>query len=261
MLKKEFRYILKPALTTISVLLIMLLLFRFNLDWLISGFRSKSGLMAEMGMSNHFDLFIAALIITFTSGGFGLGIFKSEHEDKAFEYLFSSPLSKARIIALKVIPRLVALIPFFLIYLLSFLPHTKNVVFSTSGGTTLFNPLLFLFWILFIFFVSMFFSIFSQKNWVAVTSLVTLLSVFIFPAAIKSFFMKGGIQAGNYDAIRGVSFIIGLLLVFLITSTAFYVSFKSFDVKEQSFRGDKFVLISLIPQLILIIISIFILIG
>ncbi|MCK4890586.1 MAG: hypothetical protein KAS97_11695 [Candidatus Aminicenantes bacterium] len=261
MLKKEFMYILKPTLMIMGVLLVLVSLFKLNLDWLILGFQDKSGLMTEVGMSNHFDLFIAALIITFTSGGFGADTFRSEYRDNAFEYLFSSPVSKVKIIFLKVIPRLTALIPFLVVYTLIFLSHIKNDVFAKSEGTTLLNPVFFIFWVIFIFFISMFTSIFRQKNWIAVTSIITLFSIFIFPSAIKAFLLKGGAQIVSSDTIRGVSFFVGLFIVFLISAIAFFFAYKTFDVKAQSFRGGKFVLISLIPQLVLIIISIFILIG
>lgn len=256
MLKKEFRDIIKPTLIIMCLILILPLINLLNPDSLIFGYQSTNGKMNDIKISQPFDLYIIAIIITIASGAFGSGMFRSEYKDKAFEYLLSSPIPKTKIITLKVFPRLIVIVLFLIIYISIFLAHPGSDIFSNVSESTFLNPAFFTVWTIFIFFISFFPSIFKQQNWIAVTSLMTLISIFVIPVAIKTVLLRSGIRSVNTDNVWAFSFVTGMFIVFLISAIAFYLTCKNFDLKEQFFQGNKYSIISLIPQVILFVISI-----
>ncbi len=261
MLKKEFRETIRLSILMMIALLSIIFLYKLKIFSPILGFENSSGEMNPVKISDHFDVFIAASVITIVSGIFGLSLFGSEHKDNAFEYLFSAPISKFKIIFLKVITRLMALIPFFAVYVSIYISHTGNDLFVNSFGLKFLNPKFFISWAVFIFFISFFPSIFRQRNWIAITNLVTFITLFLLPVAIKKGLLISKFQFVNPGNIQVLSFGIGMLVVFIISGAAFFFAYKRFDLKEQSFIGKSYVTISLSPLLLLIGASIVVLLN
>ena len=253
MLRKEFREIIKPVLITVFVLVLIPFLYK-----ILPGFmgRSIENLSESMGILQTFDLYLIALIITRESGVFGSSIFRSEYRDNAFEYLFSSPIQVSRVLTIKAVTRLSALMIFLTVYIFIFYSHTDIEVNSILTDSIFLNPKFFISWIMFLFFISLFPSIFKKKNWIAITSLVTLLSIFILPIALKKILLSSKFRFTNNNDTDVLVFMIGMAVVFIISCVAFYFSYKRIDLKESFFEGNRYVLIALIPQIVLIVISI-----
>jgi hypothetical protein len=108
MLKKEFRdtlrILIESALLMLSIPLILLVAWIFDLE-------------APPG-----DLLSGTYILTFFvfAGYSGIALFKTEKRDKGFEYLFTLPLPRIKILLYKIVPRLAVLIllsmPVFMIF-------------------------------------------------------------------------------------------------------------------------------------------------
>ncbi len=255
MLKKELRDVIKAALPVMLILGLFLLL-----NKIFPGFLGKEilAISEKVGISGSIDLYLIALVLTIVAGSLGSGAFKSENKDNAFEYLLSSPIPGSKIILYKVLPRLAVLVMFLIVYFLVFLSHTSVEINNMLSHSVFINPKFFVIWALFIFFISFFPSIFRQKNWIAVSSLATLVMVFVVPVALNKILLLMELQSANTNDTKIISFLTGMGIVSLVSVIAFFYSFKNFDLKESFFEGKRFSLFTLIPQLILLVASIFV---
>lgn len=255
MLKKELRDIMKPVLPVMLILGLFLSLYK-----LFPGILGREilAISEKLGISMSIDLYLIALVLTIVAGSLGSGAFKSENKDDAFEYLLSSPLPGSKIILYKVLPRLTVLVMFLIVYILVFLSHTTVEINNMLSHSVFINPKFFVFWTLFIFFISLFPSIFRQKNWIAVSSLTTLLMVFVVPVALKKILFLLEFQSANTNDTKIISFLTGMGLILLVSAIAFFYSFKDFDLKECFFEGKRYSLFTLIPQMILLVASIYV---
>ena len=125
MLKKELRDILKPAMTVMLVFILFFLAYKIFPGLLGNEIQELS---KKLGISKSVDLYLLALILTIVAGSLGAGTFKSEYRDDAFEYLFSSPVPVSKIILFKIIPRLMILFGFLIIYILIFMSHSHSEI-------------------------------------------------------------------------------------------------------------------------------------
>jgi len=153
----------------------------------------------------------------------GLTIFQSEKKDRAFEYLFSLPLSRFKILLYKIAPRFIFLL--LLIIISIFFSIFDNI--SINGLN-----------LIFVFFISTFLSI-------SVNS-------FVIGVVGASFFYAAYYQASRiiylifigWDPAKFNNFSTGALLSELLTAalflipigTAFWITFKKFDVKPLKWQ-------------------------
>jgi ABC-type transport system involved in multi-copper enzyme maturation permease subunit len=98
-LKKEFRDAFKIMLQSLAILLLTPA--AAVLKWNLS-----TGQWEFSGLGKPF--FITAVVIFAAYSG--ITIFRAEKKDRAFEYLFSLPVSRWKVLAMKVLPRLAILI-------------------------------------------------------------------------------------------------------------------------------------------------------
>jgi len=173
-------------------------------------------------LSEIFNFVFLATIIAYPLAA-GLTIFQSEKKNRAFEYLFSLPLSRFKILLYKIAPRFM-----FLLLLI-----TASVFFSIFENVWIngFN-------LIAAFFISIFLSI-------SITS-------FVIGVIGVSFFYLGYYQASqiiylifiDWDPLKYNPFSTGALLSELLTAalllipmgTAFWMTFKKFDVKPLKWQ-------------------------
>jgi hypothetical protein len=162
----------------------------------------------------------------------GLTIFQSERKDRAFEYLFSLPLSRFKTIIYKIAPR-------FLFLLLLIIASTFFSIFDNIWING-FN-------LIFVFFISSFLSISVNSYVIGVFGI--------------SFFYFGYYQASRiihlifigWDSAKFNDFSTGALLSELLTAAlllipmgaAFWITFKKFDVKPLKWQLKSYLLIVL----------------
>jgi hypothetical protein len=248
MTKKEYRDILKRTLVILSVLSIIPLIYIFDrIKW-------KSD-------TDYLGIFIIAfgVIVLFIANRLGAETFRTEHDDNAFEYLLTLPISKGAIILKKLIPRLVLIIPPVICYEVLMLLSKKIQV----GGVVvsdffIFRAEYFPLFVIFLLLFSFFTSLFGKKNFMG---LFTIAALIVF--ALTGFALKHLLEIPDVYIIQkhlaGLSFLISFFIVDLIIAPVFWVVFKKFDVKSLARHGEKFVLIALVPLILVSIAAIFIL--
>jgi len=259
MLKKEFIDIIPNSILLISIFLIIHLTYIIkNISFTLI-FRRSGATGGENLISSHqIELLLMAFVITLITINLGSGFFRSERKNSAFEYLFSSPLSKKEIFLFKLIPRISVILIYILIYTLIFERFINFDNMVRSAIPKLLHPATFTLFTLMIFFISLAPSIFDSKNWIAISILFNLFSIIILPIGIKKILQ--GLSVVFKNNIGILSIFIGVFTIFIINIIAFYQAYRNFDISERSFAGNGYSLITLISQGILIFTSITILV-
>jgi len=185
------------------------------------------------------DIFVGVFITTVILYAIyaGATIFQSEKKDRAFEYLFSLPVSKQKILLMKIGPRLVILI--FLVIILVLFFKLDLLYFGITF------PL--------IFFVSAFLSIGINSIIINLIGVSILYYVFYFLWHILAnfFFLHGLGSRGLWIAPTFQLLAAAFLLVPM--GTAFWLTFKRMDVKPLKFQMRTYYAIVL-PTLVVLII-------
>jgi hypothetical protein len=227
MLKKEFREVLKQLLYFILVMVLLpllLLIFKIFLDQSYFG---------NFYIIYHFGLLFLALFM-------GASLFSGDRGQGGMEYLLSLPYSRLQLIGFKILPRLIAIVIFYLVYL---------ILYQASGGS---YSIFF-----FLFFTTSYISLFligvslsaSSDNFL-VLSIASLFSLFVYLAFfyldyITAFLIRGiHIDRLAYE-VDPESLILGfipfaalaLVLPFLL---AFILSFKKFDVRPAKVYNKRY---------------------
>jgi len=163
-------------------------------------------------------IFITTVIIYAVYAG--ATIFQSEKKDRAFEYLFSLPLSRWKILQMKILPRIIILILLVIILILFF-----NVDISIFGIT-----------FLVLFFVSAFLSIGINSIVINLIGVFMLYYVYEFLWKILTYFFdsKNISIPGSLGIITFQLFATALLLVPM--GIAFWLTFKKMDVKPMKLQ-------------------------
>ena len=101
MVKKEFFALLKPTLQRFSLLLMI------PFVYILRAF----GVLAEVHQWFLQGLLLGTYIamLVWVAASYGLDVFREEHNDGAFEYLFTFPYRKMKIINAKLWPRMVVI--------------------------------------------------------------------------------------------------------------------------------------------------------
>jgi len=258
MLKKEFRDIMKPVLAILSILLIVPLLALLKLP-LNDTFRFVTIRVYRIVTSVTGNVYLLSFIFLFGALIFwianmsGFSTFKYEHKDRAFEYLLAFPLSRTRILQYKILTRLSVILTFVALYeVLAFLFLTG--LRSVQGSLFfLFDPLFFPLWVVFIFLTGFFISLFEQKNWIAVISLIIFIATVVISLAIRILIISGSGAALRSSSLNGTAATVAALIILGILAAAFFPVYRRFDVKSAHIHGRRFTLRVLPPLLLLII--------
>ena len=180
-------------------------------------------------------VFIATIIIYTLYAG--ASIFQSEKRDRAFEYLFSLPISRIKIIHFKFSPRLIVLL---ILTLISGLFFDVSIY---SYGITFF----------FLFFISAFLSI--NINSVVINlagvSILYVLFNFLWQILMNFSFMHGLESRGVW--IIPAFQLLAAVLILIPTGTAFWLTFKKMDVKPMKLQMRTYYAI-VFPTIIILIV-------
>jgi hypothetical protein len=212
MLKKEIFDSLKTLIQCLLLLIGVPL--GFVMDKLIIHFGWK--------LSEIFNfLFLISIVIYPIASG--LYVFQSEKKDRAFEYLLSLPLSRLKIIIYKVLPRLSLLL--LLITVSTFFSIFNNIWING------FNLIV-------LFFVSLFIA-FATTSVVLGPVIVTLLfyAYYVTSQMIHMIFI--GLKPEIFNAFSTTAFFFNLLTAVLLLvpiGSAFWITFKKFDIKPLKWQ-------------------------
>ena len=173
-------------------------------------------------LSEIFNFVFLVTIIAYPLAA-GLTIFQSERKDRAFEYLFSLPLSRFKTIMYKIAPRLL-----FLLLLI-----IASIFFSIFDNIWIngFNLIV-------LFFISSFLSISVESFVIGVVGVSLIFSVYYQASQTIHLIFIG------WDPVKYNLFSTGALLSDLITAVlllipigaAFWITFKNFDVKPLKWQ-------------------------
>jgi ABC-type Na+ efflux pump permease subunit len=183
------------------------------------------------------DIFHYVFLVTITIYPVvaGLTVFLSERKDRAFEYLFSLPLSRLEAIRYKIAPR-------FLFLLLLII---ASIFFSTFKNTSInaFNLIV-------VFFISAFMSI-SVTSFLIGAVLVILIFTAYYLSSIYIYLIYIGWNHSKYNAFStGVllSDLVVAALLLIPIGTAFWMTFKNLDIRPLKLQL-KFYYYILVPTI------------
>jgi len=161
----------------------------------------------------------------------GLTIFQSEKKNRAFEYLFSLPLSRFKILMYKIAPRFM-----FLLLLI-----IASIFFSIFDNVWIngFNLIV-------VFFISTFLSI-SVNSFVIGVVGVSFFFTSYYEAARAIHFIFIGWDPAKFNDFSTVALLSDLLtaaLLLIPMGTAFWITFKNFDVKPLKWQLKSYLYIA-----------------
>lgn len=229
MLRKELTEALKRFIE--SSLIFIGIPFAFLLDKLIIKF--------GWGFLDIFQGFFMATIVVYAVYS-GLTIFQAEKKDRAIEYLLSLPISRQKIIAMKVLPRLVILI-FFILILAIFMSLENLQAISI--------------FLIFMFLISIFLSIVVDSILIGIIGAFLLFQVFNLSVKIILFLVhKAGIDSPDpfIGLIGLISMLLSAILLLVPFGISFWLTFKNMDLKPLKLQVRPYYYIAL-PSLIVLI--------
>jgi ABC-type Na+ efflux pump permease subunit len=228
MLKKEILDSIK------TLLLCMLLLLCVPLGYVMDKFVIHFG----WSLKEIFNFIYLLTTIAFPIAA-GLTIFQSEKKDRAFEYLFSLPLSRFQIIMCKILPRLMLLL----------ILITASTLFSVYANIWIngFNLVI-------LFLVSIVMSISFNSLAIGIIGVSVFFYVYYhFSRTIHTIFI--GMKPELMDPFSLTAFFYNLLsavLLLIPLGIAFWITFKRMDVKPLKLQMKSYYMIVLPTLLILI---------
>lgn len=225
MLKKEVWDAVKRELECLLILAVVPLAFLW--DRLVMKF--------NWGFRDIFSaVFITTVIIYAVYAG--ATIFQSEKKDRAFEYLFSLPVSRSKILLLKILPRLVTLI--FLVIILALFFKVDLSIFGIT--------------FLVVFFASTFLSLGINSIIINLIAVIMLYYVYRFLWQIlMNFSFIHGLESRG-DWLIPLFKLIAAALLLVPMGTAFWLTFKRMDVKPMKLQMRTYYAIVL-PTLVILI--------
>ncbi|MCK4646513.1 MAG: hypothetical protein KAU46_09690 [Candidatus Aminicenantes bacterium] len=233
MLKKEFREVLVQTLLFVLATLLMPVF--VIVTTIVSDDPSYFGVF--------FVIFQVGLL--FWAMFMGASIFSFDRGQRGIEYLLSLPYSRLQIIGLKIIPRLSAVVIFYLLYL---------ILYSAGGEyflLMLFTPFTAIYFVLFLIALSL--SVISD-NFV-VLSAASVFSLFVYLvlfylAYVSGLLIRGipheefGLTLSDFFAAEpgwGPGFILVIALVLILPFLiAFLLSFRKFDVRPEKVHNIRY---------------------
>ncbi|MCK5057845.1 MAG: hypothetical protein KAT34_14400 [Candidatus Aminicenantes bacterium] len=177
------------------------------------------------------------IIVVFFAAYAGAGLFLFERKEKAFEYLFSLPLPRFKIILNKLLPRLLVL----------------SVLFITGVFFRAFADIpADCFGLLFLFLSAMFIGLAVNSVILGLLGILTVNLLFYYSSMIINYLAIEKCAAEN-----GAGFLLSLLLPGLLLlvplGTAFRICFGNMDVKPLEMQVKPYIRIVLPPVLVLIV--------
>jgi len=247
MIKKEFREIIVPALIRLSIILIPAPLL------LIVG----SGYYPVINILKITAATLAVAIL-WVANNYGIHVFKSEYQDHSFEYLFSFPFSKARIVYNKLAPRAVVLFGLTVFYeglvILIWLNKPQSQEFLSFP----LNPVYFPLWVIFFLFTGFCLGLIEQRSWRAEANFFIFLCYIFISLAVFPALRYLDIFAGEFRLAS--CFAVGALIILVIIGAAFVSLFKTFDLRMLKSYGKKILFRTLPVILLLTVIAVVIVI-
>lgn len=233
MLKKEISDSLKTLI--LCLLLFLGVPLGFALDKLIIHFGWK--------LSEIFNFMYLVTIVAFPLSS-GLTIFQSEKKNRAFEYLFSLPLSRLQILMYKILPRLAILLV--LIAVSTFFSVYQNIWISG------FNLVI-------LFLISIVLSVSFTSPLIGIIGVSFFFYVY-FTSSRMIYMIFTGFDAVKVFSISSFAELLNNILNNMLTAAllltplgiAFWVTFKKMDVKPLKLQMKSYYLIVL-PTLIIFI--------
>jgi hypothetical protein len=250
MLKKEFKEVFKQMLYFLLIIFIILC------AEFIERVISKSTFQ-------FFDSFfpIFQFGILFMAFFFGISLFSSEVRQKGTEYILSFPYSRLKLLCIKVAPRAIAMILFYLLYIVFYYLGGKNIsiiaivsfsyfffalfLISISFSSVRDNFLVNAITVLFVFsgFLALVYAVYS------IAHVLKGYGLFCFP--FKSIFMAGV----SFVEPKFTFFVILFLVLPFITS--FVLAFRKFDIRSCSIFNKRYIKLFIPTFIAGLILSIF----
>lgn len=225
MLKKEFRDTIKFSIYAVLASLAIMIMTTVMLHLFTS---TGLGFMPIVEATTPLMLLIISLWL-------GSGMFSQEKEHRSFEYLFSLRFSRMRILMYKLVPRISALLAFFLLYhLLSQFGNGTNFILSYP----IFVPLYFS---IFFFFASL--SLIHRNNTVNIVMNLVILAVL--QGALVLIFYIGSMVTLSYNLgeIQNHIILRSSVSVFFLLSVIFFAgfvwSFRRIDLANMNLSFSK----------------------
>jgi len=250
MLKKEFKEVFKQMFY--FLLIIFIILCAEFIERLIS----KSTFQ-------FFDSFfpIFQFGILFMAFFFGISLFSSEYRQKGTEYILSFPYSRLKLLCIKIAPRAIAMILFYLLYLLFYYLGGENTSIIAIVSFSYF------FFALFLISIS-----FSSVRDNFLVNAITVLFVFSgFLALVYAVYSIAHVLKGyglfcfpfKYIFIAGIYFVepkfIFFVILFLVLPfvISFFLAFRKFDIRSCSIFNKRYIKLFIPTFIAGLILSIF----
>lgn len=185
------------------------------------------------------DLFLGLFYVAvfFYSAYSGITILQAEKKDRALEYLLSMPISRSKIMLMKIFSRLLILI--FCIFILAFL-----VEFRTFQMLTI--------WLIFLFFISVTFSMIIDSIILGIIGISLIFLVFELNSRILFFLVGKTDIEGSLDFLALLSPVLSALLLLIPFGISFWLTFKKMDVKPMTQQIQPYYYIAF-PALVIIL--------
>jgi len=245
MIKKELTDILMPSLLYLSFLLVVPLFYIFNLPLTMIyhfPFIKVFRVIQQAGENDYITAltFIFAVVIYLIAVKYGLDCFRNEYKDRAFEYLFSFPMTRWSILRKKLFPRLGMLLTLIFVYEGLAIAYILPLRSLQGALFFFFDPVFFPFSVLLIFFIGLFTSLFEQKDWMAVVSLFAFIGMALFSIAFSRFLVFLFPELAQQWFRHGLGFIGGNLLLVFILGIPFFMVYRRFDMKPLNIHGRRY---------------------
>lgn len=232
MLRKEFYDAFRKLIESLLVLLAIPL--AYVLDRVLFNF---SWTFAEIF---NYVFIVAVVIYALYSGS---TILYSEKKNRAFEYIFSWPLSRWKMLLYKILPRLAFLM--LLMFISLFFSIFKNLLIDG------FNLVI-------LFFIALFLGIAVKSIILNIIGVLITYLIYYFTSSIFKYLVLTSEITGYYSSNFLMFQLLPAALLLIPLGTAFWITFKNLDLKPLKLQVKPFIYISIPTVLILVsFISIF----
>jgi ABC-type Na+ efflux pump permease subunit len=187
---------------------------------------------------------LVALIFVYAAYA-GATIFWAEKKDQAFEYLFSLPVSRTRILASKILPRLGGLLVLYAVLTIL----SKSPFFSPVGLM-----------LVFIFLVGVFLSLAIDSAVIGLLGILLLLGLYYFTHPTFSFIAWSLHLIPSLTSSLMIMQSLSALILLLPFGIAFWIVYRRLDAKPLKLQMKPYYLISL-PSLLVVISLIMVFFG
>jgi ABC-type Na+ efflux pump permease subunit len=225
-LRKELRDTLKTFAQSLMILLVIPI--ALLLDWHV--------LHSQWEISGIYQPVFLAVIIIYAVYS-GVSIFQAEKRDRALEYLLSLPVSRWKIVTVKVLPRFVLLL----------------LLLAAAGVLSMFGSFLadaVSMIIIFLLAITLSLAVESMIN--AMVGVLLLNAILYYASLVLSYLTMEHHWFGSDVPIVAISQVLPALLLLLPLGAAFTLAVKHFDLKPLKWQAGPYLLIALPGMMIMI---------